>query len=59
MYIGPNNHSQLASALPSSSKSGIQLTNSLLSTLWNDLDHPPLSYVYPLLKGRGSLADGV
>ncbi|CEJ62348.1 Putative Psi-producing oxygenase A [Penicillium brasilianum] len=36
---------QLAAGLPSTSKNGKDLTNTFLSTLWNDLQHPPTSYL--------------
>ncbi|WEW60823.1 hypothetical protein PRK78_006311 [Emydomyces testavorans] len=36
---------QLASSLPSTSSNAFALTNSLLAQLWNDLKHPPLSYL--------------
>jgi linoleate 8R-lipoxygenase/9,12-octadecadienoate 8-hydroperoxide 8R-isomerase len=36
---------QLAAGLPSTSKNGKDLTNTFLSTLWNDLQHPPISYL--------------
>ncbi|PGH27261.1 hypothetical protein AJ80_00971 [Polytolypa hystricis UAMH7299] len=36
---------QLASSLPPTSRNGVNLTNSLLSKLWTDLEHPPLSYL--------------
>ncbi|EFE40287.1 hypothetical protein TRV_04981 [Trichophyton verrucosum HKI 0517] len=34
---------QLAASLPSTSKDGSALTEDLLSQLWNDLQHPPLT----------------
>lgn len=34
---------QLAAGLPTTSKNGRDLTNTFLSTLWNDLQHPPTS----------------
>ncbi|KAJ5662754.1 Psi-producing oxygenase A [Penicillium macrosclerotiorum] len=36
---------QLAAGLPSTSKNGKDLTNTFLNTLWNDLEHPPISYL--------------
>ncbi|EEP80274.1 hypothetical protein UREG_05116 [Uncinocarpus reesii 1704] len=36
---------QLASSLPTGSRNGTALTNSLLGQLWNDLPHPPVSYL--------------
>ncbi|KAI1909515.1 hypothetical protein LOZ53_002679 [Ophidiomyces ophidiicola] len=36
---------QLASSLPSTSRNAMTLTNTLLTQLWNDLNHPPLSYM--------------
>ncbi|EFR03879.1 hypothetical protein MGYG_06878 [Nannizzia gypsea CBS 118893] len=36
---------QLAASLPSTSKNGMALTGDLLSQLWNDLQHPPLTQV--------------
>ncbi|KAJ5160844.1 Psi-producing oxygenase A [Penicillium canariense] len=36
---------QLAAGLPATSKNGKDLTNTFLSTLWNDLEHPPISYL--------------
>ncbi|KAL3479872.1 heme peroxidase [Aspergillus californicus] len=38
---------QLASCLPSTSRNASELTKSLLSMLWNDLEHPPISYLGP------------
>jgi linoleate 8R-lipoxygenase/9,12-octadecadienoate 8-hydroperoxide 8R-isomerase len=37
---------QLASELPITSRKGKVVTNSFLRLLWNDLKHPPLSYVH-------------
>ncbi|KAI9741179.1 MAG: hypothetical protein M1834_002892 [Cirrosporium novae-zelandiae] len=34
---------QLAAQLPLQSQNGIRLSNSFISTLWSDLQHPPLS----------------
>ncbi|PLB54999.1 heme peroxidase [Aspergillus steynii IBT 23096] len=36
---------QLASGLPSTSRTGAELTNTFLNQLWNDLEHPPVSYL--------------
>ncbi|KAJ9312670.1 heme peroxidase [Paecilomyces variotii] len=36
---------QLAAELPSTSRNGKALTNTFLTQLWNDLKHPPLSYL--------------
>lgn len=36
---------KLASDLPLTSKNGIKLTNSLVSKLWSDLQHPPSSFL--------------
>ncbi|KAL2835185.1 Psi-producing oxygenase A [Aspergillus cavernicola] len=36
---------QLASGLPSTSRNAKELTKSLLNMLWNDLEHPPISYL--------------
>ncbi|KAK2779959.1 hypothetical protein FQN53_001190 [Emmonsiellopsis sp. PD_33] len=36
---------ELASSLPSRSRNAGRLSNALLSMLWNDLKHPPLSYL--------------
>jgi linoleate 8R-lipoxygenase/9,12-octadecadienoate 8-hydroperoxide 8R-isomerase len=36
---------QLAAGLPSTSQIGKELTNTFLTTLWNDLEHPPISYL--------------
>ncbi|EGC43242.1 fatty acid oxygenase [Histoplasma capsulatum var. duboisii H88] len=36
---------RLASSLPSRSPNADRLSNALLSLLWNDLKHPPLSYL--------------
>jgi hypothetical protein len=36
---------RLASQLPLTSPAGICITNSFLTQLWNDLKHPPLSYL--------------
>ncbi|KAI2887316.1 hypothetical protein CBS63078_10725 [Aspergillus niger] len=36
---------QLAAGLPSTSKNGKDLTNAFLKQLWNDLEHPPISYL--------------
>ncbi|OOF98169.1 hypothetical protein ASPCADRAFT_142143 [Aspergillus carbonarius ITEM 5010] len=36
---------QLAAGLPSTSKGGKDLTNTFLKQLWNDLQHPPISYL--------------
>jgi linoleate 8R-lipoxygenase / 9,12-octadecadienoate 8-hydroperoxide 8R-isomerase len=36
---------RLASQLPLASRIGIGLTNSLLTQLWNDLQHPPRTYL--------------
>ncbi|KAJ5585548.1 Psi-producing oxygenase A [Penicillium hispanicum] len=47
---------QLAAGLPATSRNGKELTNTFLNTLWNDLKHPPISYL-----GRDSMyrkADG-
>ncbi|KAI0167087.1 heme peroxidase [Hypoxylon sp. FL1284] len=35
----------ILTALPSTSKTRTQLTNTLIDTLWGNLQHPPLSYV--------------
>ncbi|KAL2003634.1 hypothetical protein VTN02DRAFT_3018 [Thermoascus thermophilus] len=48
---------QLASGLPSTSRSGIALTHTFLNQLWNDLKHPPISYLsaeYAYRKADGS-----
>lgn len=34
---------KLAAGLPSTSRNGKDLTNTFLNTLWNDLQHPPIS----------------
>nr|KMM65017.1 linoleate diol synthase [Coccidioides posadasii RMSCC 3488] len=36
---------QLASSLPSTSHNRTTITNTLLAQLWNDLSHPPVSYL--------------
>ncbi|PYI02221.1 heme peroxidase [Aspergillus sclerotiicarbonarius CBS 121057] len=36
---------QLAAGLPSTSRGGKDLTNTFLKQLWNDLQHPPISYL--------------
>lgn len=36
---------QLAADLPATSRNGTELTNTFLKTLWNDLQHPPISYL--------------
>ncbi|KAJ5720751.1 Psi-producing oxygenase A [Penicillium malachiteum] len=36
---------QLAAGLPSTSRDGKDLTNTFLTTLWKDLQHPPISYL--------------
>ncbi|KAJ6189260.1 hypothetical protein N7519_004168 [Penicillium mononematosum] len=36
---------QLASGLPSTSRNGKELTNTFLTQLWGDLEHPPISYL--------------
>ncbi|KAH1985901.1 hypothetical protein KXW18_005591 [Aspergillus fumigatus] len=36
---------QLSAGLPSTSQIGKELTNTFLATLWNDLEHPPISYL--------------
>jgi linoleate 10R-lipoxygenase len=36
---------RLASQLPLASPAGTGITNSFLTQLWNDLKHPPLSYM--------------
>ncbi|PYH96256.1 heme peroxidase [Aspergillus ellipticus CBS 707.79] len=36
---------QLASGLPSTSRNGKELTNTFLKQLWDDLEHPPISYL--------------
>ncbi|KAJ5224070.1 Psi-producing oxygenase A [Penicillium chermesinum] len=36
---------QLAADLPSTSKNGKEVTNTFLNMLWNDLKHPPISYL--------------
>ncbi|KAI8959978.1 heme peroxidase [Daldinia sp. FL1419] len=35
----------ILTALPSTSNARVQLTNKLIDTLWNNLQHPPLSYL--------------
>src|SRR5690349_20429895 len=35
----------ILTALPRTSKARTALTNKLIDTLWNNLQHPPLSYV--------------
>ncbi|KAJ6137471.1 Cytochrome P450 [Penicillium samsonianum] len=35
----------ILTSLPSTSSTRVQLTNKLIDSLWNDLQHPPLSYV--------------
>ncbi|XXH00292.1 hypothetical protein Hte_006634 [Hypoxylon texense] len=40
----------ILTALPSTSKTRTQLTNTLIDTLWDNLQHPPLSYVGGDLK---------
>ena len=47
---------KLASELPSSSKNGLKLTNTLVGTLWSDLQHPPSSFLGDKHKYRQ--ADG-
>ena len=47
---------QLASSLPLKSDSGEGLTNKFLTQLWNDLQHPPVSYLGKQLAYRS--ADG-
>ncbi|KAJ5815526.1 hypothetical protein N7474_007303, partial [Penicillium riverlandense] len=36
---------QLAAGLPSTSKNGKEVTGTFLNQLWNDLQHPPISYL--------------
>ncbi|KAL2862868.1 peroxidase/cytochrome P450 family protein [Aspergillus lucknowensis] len=36
---------QLAAGLPSTSRNATELTESFLNMLWNDLEHPPISYL--------------
>lgn len=36
---------KLASELPLTSKNGVKLTNTLVSKLWSDLQHPPSSFL--------------
>ncbi|KAL2857902.1 heme peroxidase [Aspergillus pseudoustus] len=38
---------QLAAGLPSTSRNGAELTKSFLKMLWDDLEHPPISYLGP------------
>ncbi|KAL4872959.1 Psi-producing oxygenase A [Aspergillus spectabilis] len=38
---------QLAAGLPSTSRNAAELTKSFLNMLWNDLEHPPISYLGP------------
>lgn len=45
-----------ASKLPDGSKNREKLTNTFLTTLWNDLQHPPQSYLGPKYQYRS--ADG-
>ncbi|KAJ9608132.1 hypothetical protein H2200_007120 [Cladophialophora chaetospira] len=48
---------QLASNLPTSSKTSASLTNAFLNQLWTDLEHPPKSYLgadYIYRKADGS-----
>ncbi|PYI22509.1 heme peroxidase [Aspergillus japonicus CBS 114.51] len=50
---------QLASGLPSTSRNAKALTNTFLKQLWNDLEHPPISYlgsdhVYRQADGSGN-----
>lgn len=47
---------KLASELPSSSKNGAKLTNTLVGKLWSDLQHPPSSFLGDKHKYRQ--ADG-
>ena len=47
---------QLAAELPLKSKAGLGLTNSFLTKLWGDLNHPPLSSLANELRYRA--ADG-
>lgn len=42
--------------LPEDSENRLKLTNSFLTQLWNDLQHPPLSYLGPKFQYRS--ADG-
>ncbi|KAI9146726.1 Psi-producing oxygenase A [Paramyrothecium foliicola] len=49
----------ILSALPATSSIRTQLTHKLIDTLWNNLQHPPLSYVggdvkYEVVSGQGS-----
>ncbi|ODM23237.1 Psi-producing oxygenase A [Aspergillus cristatus] len=36
---------QIAAELPSTSRNGKQLTDAFLNQLWNDLEHPPISFI--------------
>jgi hypothetical protein len=36
---------QLAASLPASSRNGQALSDAFIRQLWNDLKHPPISYV--------------
>ncbi|CEL05332.1 Putative Psi-producing oxygenase A [Aspergillus calidoustus] len=36
---------QLAAGLPATSRNGAELTKSFLKMLWDDLEHPPISYL--------------
>ena len=36
---------KLVAGLPSHSKTRVDLTNSFIDELWNNLQHPPLSYL--------------
>ncbi|KAL4792140.1 Psi-producing oxygenase A [Aspergillus venezuelensis] len=36
---------QLAAGLPATSRNAAELTKSFLNMLWNDLEHPPISYL--------------
>ncbi|KAL4953119.1 Psi-producing oxygenase A [Aspergillus filifer] len=38
---------QLAAGLPATSRNAAELTKSFLNMLWNDLEHPPISYLGP------------
>lgn len=47
---------QLVAGLPSESKTRVVLTDDLIKTLWDSLDHPPMIYVGDKFKYR--MADG-
>jgi linoleate 8R-lipoxygenase/9,12-octadecadienoate 8-hydroperoxide 8R-isomerase len=59
VIVDTDGEDKLAAGLPINSRNGIGLTDAFLNLLWNDLKHPPLSYmgenfVYRQADGSGN-----